>query len=205
MKKRNKTQFYFTKWYKVCYNQNIGWFFDLPITGNWRLHANIKNATKETGMSVKVTLSWFSSAPIFMDVLTAVKREMFEGKILTANAIKALQELLPLNDGEPFNGNTQYGPHTRIWFEAPSLSRAVFVAEVLEGFLWHEFSEKDFFFGTNGTGGLHVLFAGKSLPDLLESLETALGEAQQDLKGTRRFLPSKRIQRLRLAYEELYK
>ncbi len=161
---------------------------------------------KNQKSTVTVILSWFSSDPVFADVLAAIEREMRKQEFLSKKAIASLDELRPLNDGQPFTGYTQFGPHTWINIETPSLARAVFVARVLEDFLWHEFSEKSpFFFGKHGTGGLGVSYAGKSLVQIIDSLETTLSDAQQDLKGTRRFLPSKRIQRLRLVHQELYR
>jgi hypothetical protein len=183
---------------------------NVPISGPWRLHASFQKCNKETEMSeskkatVTVGMGWFSSNPIFEEVLEAVNRELREKKFLSPEAVEALEALRPLNGGQPFTGHTHYGPHTWITIETPSLAKAVVVARILEDFLWHEFSGVTFFFGTHKTGGLHVSYAGKSLAKLIGSLETALSDAQQDLKGTRRFLPSKRIQALRLRFQELY-
>lgn len=152
--------------------------------------------------TVTVTCSWYSSNPVFEDVLSAVKREMLEKKIVSGYATWELEELLPLNGGEPFNGRTEYGPHTRIQFEVSSLAKAIQVVRVLEYIFRHKFPNKD---GKTFFEGISFQYAGKPLYELVESLEKALGEAQQDLKWTRRFIPSKRIQRLRLAYEGLYK
>lgn len=159
----------------------------------------------EEKTTVTVGLSWFSSDPVFPEVLEAMEQELRRGKFLAKEAIESLQELRPLNGGQPFTGQTHYGPHTYINIETPSLGKAVFIARVMEDFLWHEFSEKSpFFFGKYDTGGLCISFAHKSLPALLDSLEIALREAQQDVKGTRRFFPSKKLQSLRTTLRQIY-
>lgn len=151
--------------------------------------------------TVTVRMSWFSSNPIFKDVHASVKREISAGKFLSLWAVNVLRELLQWNGGEPFDGLTRYGPHTRICFEAPSLAVAVDTADILEYFLRHEFpgSKSDpVFLGFSRT------FAGKTLVAVVGDLEKAVADAQKDLKGTRRFFPSKKLQALRLAYESLH-
>ena len=158
---------------------------------------------KNKKSTVTVTCSWFSSDPVFKEVFEAIKLELFDPKILTPDAISILEDLYSFNGGEPFRGHTDFGPHTTISFEALSLAKGVLAARVLEDFLRHEFPKKGSF--GHFMGGIQVYYAGMSLIKAIEMLETALAEAQQDLKGTRRFLPSKQIQRLRLVFEELHR
>ena len=157
--------------------------------------------SKNNKTTVTVQFGWASSNPTFSEFFVAVYRDMGEQKFFSQGCVKRLQELLPLNDGKPFTGYTQFGPHTHITIEAPTLSRAVDIVRTLEGFLKHEFSKVPSF-----CGGFHwVTYAGTTLECVIEKLETALRDAQQDLKGARWFLPGKRLQRLRMAFEELYK
>ncbi len=157
--------------------------------------------SKNTKTTVTVQFGWVSSNPTFSEFLVAVYRDMGEQKFFSQGFVKRLQELLPMNDGKPFNGHTLYeGSHTNITIEAPSLSKAIDIVRTLEGFLKYEFSKVPSF-----CGGFHwVTYAGTTLECLVEMVETALQDAQQDIKGTRWFLPSKRIQRLRIVYEKLF-
>jgi len=150
--------------------------------------------------TVTVQISWFSSGPIFRDALAAVKDEIRERRVLTKEAHAELTELQVLNGGEPFAGETQWGPHTRLNFEAKSLVSAVSAAETIREFLVHRFPEGM----GRGTGGVHIRFAGRTLMQILASLETALVDADPDLRGTRRFLPSMRIKTLRKNLEAIY-
>ncbi len=148
--------------------------------------------------TVTVTMSWFSSDPVFAVALEAIQKELEHATTLSAIALAALVDLVILNHGEPFHGHTSVGPHTTISFEARRLSRAIFAADVITGFLSTKFDMG------RQTGGVQVRFAGKRLGELLDSLEVPLMNAQADLRGTRRFLPSERIKKLRDAAADLY-
>jgi len=154
---------------------------------------------KSQKSTITVTMSWFSSPPVFKTALSSVTREITDGRVLTGEAHEQLRKLLPLNGEQPFGGETHFGPHTTIRFEAESLSHAVSAVNALQAFFQHEFPDLG-----RGTGGMQVRYAGKPLAELLESLETALKDAQPDLKGTRRFLPSKHIGNLRTNFAALY-
>ena len=153
--------------------------------------------------TVTVTASWYSSDPTLDQAQDAVRQEMKELKFLTVHQLRVLEELLPLNGGAPFRGRTEWGPHTHLRFEAGCLSEAVESARVLEEVLRILFPDGEGVYQKHFLG-LNFHFAGRRLPELILMLETAITEAQQDIKITRRLLPSKKLYRLRQILDEIH-
>lgn len=150
--------------------------------------------------TVTVTMSWYSSNPVFREALVAVEEELENPQILTEQGAEKLKALLVLNNGKPFTGETQYGPHTTICFEAPSLGQAVLLARGIETLLAKKFPGGM----GDGTGEVYIRFAGKPLTELLDELHATIGNAYNDLKLTRRLLPSKNIQKLRTSFQMIH-
>jgi hypothetical protein len=153
--------------------------------------------------TVTVKCSWFSSNPVFTEVVAAVRRAITDPSVLPLEEGGFLGQLPSHNNGVPFTGYTETGPHTHITFEAADLASAVCTADALERFLRQEFPSKE---GSpmSNFQGLYFTYGGKNLYAAVLTLENALSEARREIKRTRNFLPDRRLHKLRLMLDEAF-
>ncbi|MBI4091056.1 MAG: hypothetical protein HY422_03455 [Candidatus Komeilibacteria bacterium] len=129
--------------------------------------------------SFKISLSWYSNLPTLGPALEAIDAEMSSGKFLS--------ELHA--SGIAFSGNTAYGPHTSITFEAETMAQGLKFADRVTGVLNSAFPEMPW---------IYIRICGKSTEQIVAELEEAIDRSVSDLRQTRSLFASRAIRDIRI-------
>jgi len=127
------------------------------------------------------SLSWYSEGPTFGEAIEHICKKMQE---------EFLSELR--RAGVAFTGNTAYGPHTTILFEADSVGKGFHYADLIQASLRVQFQAMT---------GISVRCGGQTAEQIVDTLEAIINNCAADLKKTRNFFRNPLIADVRATLE----